>query len=148
MRLVHVLVLTGLAGCLSPSSPPAGASETASPEVRKATALVRKTAPTGKAHVTELAHGQSAWLGTLELAPGLVVPEHRDPTEEIIHVLEGTGTITIEGQAYEVGPGDTITMPANALVTYSNGPTAFKGVQVFAGPGPASKYEAWAVAPE
>ena len=57
--------------------------------------VVRRVAPHGKAHVTELAAGTEAWLGILELAPDVAVPEHRDPTEETIHVLEGTGTITI-----------------------------------------------------
>ena len=61
--------------------------------------VVRRVAPHGKAHVTELAAGTEAWLGILELAPDVAVPEHRDPTEETIHVLEGTGTITMKSVA-------------------------------------------------
>jgi len=131
----------------SPASTPARAETPAvahpPAEVRKASALVRKAAPHGKAHVTELAAGQQAWLGILELAPGVSVPEHRDPTEETIHVLSGGGTITLDGTPHAVGPGDTIFMPANARVSYENGPAPLRAVQVFAGPGPASKYDTW-----
>jgi quercetin dioxygenase-like cupin family protein len=39
----------------------------------------------------------------LELAAGASVPENQDPTEEYIHVLEGHGTLTMNGQRYEMG---------------------------------------------
>lgn len=125
-----------LAGCApAPTTPPA--------EVRTAAAVQRLAAPHGKAHVTELAKGNAAWLGILELAPDVAVPEHRDPTEETIHVLEGGGTITIDGQEHTVSAGDTIFMPANAQVSYKNGPAPMRAIQVFAGPEPAEKYATW-----
>ncbi|NVB38845.1 cupin domain-containing protein [Pseudenhygromyxa sp. WMMC2535] len=101
------------------------------------------TSPSGAATVTHLARGQNAYLGLLRMAGGAEVPLHRDPTEEFIHVLEGEGIVTIDGAEYPVSPGTTIYMPANAEVGFRGGPEALVALQVFAGPGPADKYEAW-----
>jgi quercetin dioxygenase-like cupin family protein len=103
----------------------------------------RRQAPNGKAWVTILARGNNAFLGKLEMEPGAEVPEHRDPTEEYIHVLEGSGRMVIDGKEHAVAAGTTIFMPPNALVTYLNGPERLVALQVFAGPDPASKYDSW-----
>ena len=95
------------------------------------------------ADVYLLAQGDNAFIGKLEMAPGGEVPEHRDATEEYIHILAGGGVFKIDGEAHTVGPGTTIYMPANALVSFKNGDTRLVAIQVFAGPGPAVKYEAW-----
>lgn len=97
----------------------------------------------GAAQIWALARGRNAFLGKLEMAPGGKVPEHRDATEEYIHILSGGGKFTIDGQTHEVGPGTTIYMPANALVSFENGAEPLVAIQVFAGPEPAAKYEAW-----
>ncbi len=96
------------------------------------------------ADIHVLARGDNAFLGKLEMAPGGEVPEHRDPTEEYIHILEGSGVFNIDGQTHTVGPGTTIYMPPNALVSFKNGDARLVAIQVFAGPGPAAKYDAWA----
>lgn len=103
----------------------------------------RATAPHGKASITHLARGRNAYLGMLEMDAGGSVPNHRDPTEEFIHVLEGGGTMTIDGQTFEISAGVTIYMPAEAEVSFQNGPTPMRAIQVFAGPEPATKYDAW-----
>lgn len=97
----------------------------------------------GAAQIWALARGQNAFLGKLEMAPGGKVPEHRDPTEEYIHILSGAGKFTIDGQSHEVGPGTTIYMPPGALVSFENGAEPLVAIQVFAGPEPAAKYDAW-----
>jgi len=99
--------------------------------------------PPKTARVHHLARGENAYVGLLEMAPGAAVPPHRDATEEYIHVLEGSGTMVIDGQTWAVHPGDTIFMPANAEVRFQNGDAPMRGLQVFAGPAPAAKYEAW-----
>ena len=58
-------------------------------------------------------------------------------------MISGGGTMTIDGDEYEIGPGTTIYMPANAEVSYQNGDEEMIALQVFAGPEPASKYDAW-----
>jgi len=102
-----------------------------------------RVAPSGKARVQELAVGSGAWVGRLSMDGGAAVPEHRDPTEETIHVLSGSGVVTIDGQDHELGPGSTVFMPAEARVSFQNGPETLVALQVFAGPQSATKYEAW-----
>ena len=115
----------------------------AKPTVTPLASAETRAAASGKANVKLLARGDNAFVGRLELAPGAKVPEHRDATEEYIHVLEGKGVITIDGVQHEIGPGATVFMPANALVTYQNGDAKMVALQVFAGPAPAAKYDKW-----
>ncbi len=102
-----------------------------------------QVAPSGKASVQTLARGLNAFVARLEMAPGAKVPKHRDATEEYIHVLAGSGEITIDGKTSKLSAGDTVYMPAKAEVSFRNGPAKMVALQVFAGPAPAAKYQAW-----
>ncbi len=103
----------------------------------------------GKAMAALLAKGKEAYVGTLTIQPGAGVPQHKDPTEEYLYVLTGGGTITIEGTSTDLRPGMSVFMPADAEVSFQNGDEVTKVVQVFGGPGPSSKYDAWQeVAPD
>jgi quercetin dioxygenase-like cupin family protein len=119
------------------------ATATLAPTVVAISDAPSATAPNGKATITHLARGNSAYLGRMRMDPGATVPVHRDGTEEYIHVLQGGGIMTIDGRDYEVGPGTTIFMPANAEVSFANGDVEMHALQVFAGPDPAKKYDAW-----
>ena len=112
-------------------------------EVRPAARAQVQQAPHGKAQITHLAEGKNAYVGRLSLAPNARVPEHADATEEYLYVLEGSGTITIDGEASAVAPGTTIYMAAGARVSYVNGPKTLIAIQIFAGPAPAKKYQSW-----
>lgn len=103
----------------------------------------QRVAPNGKGVITLLARGDGAFLGHLEMAAGGAVPEHRDATEEYLYILEGGGDLTIDGEHHRIGPGSTVFMPANALVSFQNGDAPLVAIQVFAGPAPAAKYDAW-----
>jgi quercetin dioxygenase-like cupin family protein len=107
-------------------------------------ATYRRT-PSDKAGIAELARGDNAYIGRLDLVAGGAVPEHQDPTEEYIHVLQGTGQITINGVQTAIAPGTTVFMPAGATVSYANGDTPLVALQVFAGPSSADKYSSWPV---
>lgn len=113
------------------------------PKIKKPGEATVRQIKGGKAKIAELVEGQKAFVGKLSLAPGMAVPEHRDPTEEYIFVLEGSGTISIDGTTYEVRKGTAIYMPAGTKVSYQNGDKPFVGLQVFAGPEAASKYDSW-----
>ena len=131
-----------------PEPPPAQVAEPeapppAAPAVVTAEEQDKRAAPNGQAWISILAQGNEAFLGRLELAPNAAVPEHQDPTEEYIHVVEGSGTLTMNGEAHEIGPGTTVFMPAGATVSYQNGPERLVAIQVFAGPEPAAKYDTW-----
>ncbi|MEU4563517.1 cupin domain-containing protein [Actinoplanes sp. NPDC023936] len=57
----------------------------------------------------------SGFMGSLTLAPGEYVTEHYHPySEEYLYVVEGRLTITIEGNAVEVGPDQAVLVPINA----------------------------------
>jgi quercetin dioxygenase-like cupin family protein len=117
--------------------------EAPAPQVITDEAAERRQPPSGKAQITIYAQGENAFLAKLEMAPNGAVPVHRDETEEYIYILEGSGTITINSKSYAVAPHTAIFMPAGAEVTYQNGDKTLVAIQVFAGPGPASKYDAW-----
>lgn len=124
----------------------AGAPDMGNPDEPRVVALTeaeQRQPPTKKASVWLLARGHNAFVGKLELAPSGAVPEHRDATEEYLHILEGSGKLMIDDTAYDVGPGTTIYMPANAKVSYQNGDQKLVALQVFAGPEPAAKYDGW-----
>ncbi|MEM9458335.1 MAG: cupin domain-containing protein [Myxococcota bacterium] len=125
-----------------PASTPADAPGVSAP-VTPIEQAERRVAPNGKARVTLLAQGLNAFVARLEMDPGAAVPEHRDATEEYIHVLEGSGTITIDDTEFPLAAGGTVYMPANAKVSFQNGDAPLVGLQVFAGPEPAAKYDAW-----
>ncbi|MGB9693113.1 MAG: cupin domain-containing protein [Candidatus Sumerlaeaceae bacterium] len=44
-------------------------------------------------------------------APGQELSEHTASVPAIMHFLDGTGAVSIEGQRYEVGPGSWFFMP-------------------------------------
>ncbi len=124
------------------------APESPQPTVLPLPEAPMQISPNDMATIQHLARGQNAYLGRLVMKPGAAVPAHRDPTEEFIFVLEGQGTMTIEGETHEVEAGTAIYMPANAEVSFQNGDAQMIAVQVFAGPEPAAKYEAWAPVPQ
>ena len=104
---------------------------------------VQAAPPSQKATITHLAEGVNAYLGRLWLAAGAQVPLHRDPTEEYLYILEGSGELTMDGQTYQLQPGHAVYMPAGAEVTFKNGDQPLMAVQIFAGSESAKKYEKW-----
>ncbi len=144
----HRIALAFIAGAAASSGLRALAESPAAAVVRHVDEAPVRTHPKGVARVRTLAAPadgtQSAFLAVLELDAGAGVPEHRDPTEEYVYVLEGGGTITIDGRAHALRPGHAVFMPANAQVSFqasADGPT--RVLQVFAPAGPEAKYGAW-----
>jgi quercetin dioxygenase-like cupin family protein len=148
MRTISILFAAALLGaCGARECPSAAPQESAGgeapAEVRALADAPRRTSPPGTATIALLAQGANAFIGRLEMEPGAAVPEHQDPDEEYVVILEGHGTITIDGTTHDVQPGSTIFMPAGATVSYQNGDARLVAIQVFAGPGSASKYDRW-----
>ena len=108
------------------------------------------TSPNGKAELLKIAQGDNAFVALLNMLAGAVVPVHRDATEEYILFLSGGGILTLDGVTHEVAEGHAVYMAPSAEVTFTAGPDGATVFQVFAGPEPAAKYDAWtapAVAP-
>lgn len=142
IALLSVLIGACAGATLGPAAARDGGARTATVLHREQ--APRAQAPHGRAEIRHLARGEAAYLGLLRLDPGAKVPSHRDATEEYIYVLEGRGTMNIDGDSFEVGPETAIFMPAQAEVAFENGDAPMVALQVFAGPGPAAKYETWA----
>lgn len=153
MRYPHVMRRTGIAivfllgACAGSAASTVGGSIAATTPGEAAvvplSAAPVRVAPSNKARIKQLARGHNAFLGLLEMEPGAKVPIHKDPTEEYIHVLKGSGKIQIDGTSHEITAGTTIYMPANAEVSFENGGEKTVALQVFAGPEPSLKYDAW-----
>ncbi|MFQ3671926.1 MAG: cupin domain-containing protein [Verrucomicrobiia bacterium] len=60
-------------------------------------------------------------LAEARLAPGQATTRHYHPrTEEIYYLLQGTGSMELNGHHRPVGPGDTIAIPPGAKHQLTN----------------------------
>ena len=59
-------------------------------------------------------------LRVIEVAPGGHTPDHTHPFEHENYVIEGTGKVQIDGEWFEVGPGDVVFVPPGVQHTYVN----------------------------
>ncbi len=57
--------------------------------------------------------GLEVWMQTM--APGAATPVHRHEGEEVILVLSGRGTCTIDGKTSEFGPNSTLIIESDAV---------------------------------
>ena len=76
-------------------------------------------------------------LFELEAPDGSAVPPHRHPWAEAYYVLEGDLGVQVGGRHYRLGPGDTVSIPPNAVHTIApNGGTCrFLVISMSAGTG-------------
>jgi mannose-6-phosphate isomerase-like protein (cupin superfamily) len=64
--------------------------------------------------------GKADGVGTMEvwqqtIAAGAATPVHRHACEEVIVVLTGSGTLTIEGKTTAFGPNSTLIIPNDVV---------------------------------
>ena len=104
-----------------------------------------RNSPNGKATLRLYASGPNTFVAQIEMQGLAEIPPHRDPTEEYIVVLQGGGTLLIDGAAHQLGPGSSVFMPAGAEVSFANGPDTLIALQIFAGHESARKYNSWPV---
>jgi len=77
----------------------------------------------------------------LALAANATVPEHVHTAEtEILYVLEGSGTMTIAGQAIAVTPTSVIQIPPNTKHAFTAA-TAVRAVQLYTPAGPEQRFK-------
>ena len=71
------------------------------------------------AHRNSCIRNQS--LAEARIAVGLATQAHYHPnTEEIYFILEGSGSMVIDGETRQVGPGDAIAIPPGAIHNITN----------------------------
>jgi quercetin dioxygenase-like cupin family protein len=68
----------------------------------------------------DLTHSEALTMGIAKIPPSEALHEHRHQQAEIYLVLEGTGSVTIDGKARPVGAGSAVFIPGNALHSCAN----------------------------
>ena len=79
----------------------------------------------GLAHWKTLVSGdvtqsEALTMGIAKIPPNEALREHRHLQEEIYLVLEGTGSVTIDGKTRPVGPGTSGFIPGNVVHSCEN----------------------------
>ena len=57
-----------------------------------------------------------------EIQPGGSLPKHRHDHEDVFTMLQGSGTVHIDEDSYELGPNDSVVIPAGAHHWLEGGP--------------------------
>jgi mannose-6-phosphate isomerase-like protein (cupin superfamily) len=68
----------------------------------------------------DLTQSEALTLGIAKIPPNEALREHRHLQEEIYLVLEGTGSVTIDGQMRPVKTGSAVFIPDNAAHSCEN----------------------------
>jgi unsaturated pyranuronate lyase len=79
-------------------------------------------------------HGDELTLGIVELEPGIHLPEHHHPNEQLGMVIQGSLRFTIAGETRELAPGGTWRIPADTPHSADVGPDGAVVIDVFAPP--------------
>ena len=69
---------------------------------------------------SDITASDSLTMGYSEIMPGAKFSRHRHAQPEVYYILEGSGSVEIEGQSYPVQPGTAVFLPGNALHTLIN----------------------------
>lgn len=87
---------------------------------------------------------QDAALSLLTARDGAAAPEHTHDAAEVVYVLEGRAKMTVDGTAFEVGPGDAFYIPAAVRHTLDipAGYGPLRVVQVYVPGGPEQRFKA------
>lgn len=68
----------------------------------------------------DVTRSRALTMGIAKVPPGEALREHRHRQAEIYLVLEGTGSITIDGETRPVSAGSAVFIPGNALHSCEN----------------------------
>jgi unsaturated pyranuronate lyase len=79
-------------------------------------------------------HGDELTLGVVELEPGIHLPEHQHPNEQLGLVMTGSITFTVGDETRKLGPGGTWRIPGGTPHTADVGPKGAVVIDVFAPP--------------
>src|SRR2546426_12472363 len=77
-------------------------------------------------------NGERVTVGFVDLAPNVLVPEHRHKNEQIGFVLRGSITMVIAGESRELGVGGTYTITSQVPHSAKAGAGGASVVDVFA----------------
>jgi mannose-6-phosphate isomerase-like protein (cupin superfamily) len=81
----------------------------------------------------DITHSEALTMGIAKVPPGEALREHRHRQAEIYLLLEGTGSITIEGETRPISAGSAVFIPGNAVHSCENtGSSDLRFTYVFA----------------
>jgi quercetin dioxygenase-like cupin family protein len=64
-------------------------------------------------YLSDLAAGEQASMKHWRVEPGETLPAHRHHNEQVGYVISGTLTAVVEGEEYELAPGDSYVFPSH-----------------------------------
>jgi quercetin dioxygenase-like cupin family protein len=62
-------------------------------------------------------HSERMTFAWWRIEPGAEVPEHDHPHEQVVNVLEGKLSLTVDGEEMTLGPGDVVVIPGGVRHT-------------------------------
>lgn len=65
--------------------------------------------------ISTLVHGEKSLMARFILEAGATLPMHSHPHEQTGYLLSGSMTMTIGGEAYDFGPGDSWCIPGGVV---------------------------------
>lgn len=77
-------------------------------------------------------HAERVTIGFVDIDPGVLVPEHRHDNEQVGFVQRGSVTMTVAGQARELGVGETYSIAGGVPHSAKAGADGVSVVDVFA----------------
>jgi quercetin dioxygenase-like cupin family protein len=90
----------------------------------------------------EAAPDSAASIAAMTLEPGTAIPVHTHASStEILFIIEGGGTVTVAGQAREVGRLDAIQIPPGIDHAFVAGTETVKAIQFYTPSGPEQRFK-------
>ena len=62
-----------------------------------------------------LGTGERGMLVEIRAEPGVIIPEHAHPAEQIGYIISGEVELSIAGISYRFAPGDSYAIPGNVI---------------------------------
>jgi quercetin dioxygenase-like cupin family protein len=75
-------------------------------------------------------HSERMTFAWWDIDSGAEVPEHDHPHEQVVNVLEGRLSLTVDGVERDLGPGEVVTIPGGVRHA-ARGLTACRVLDVF-----------------
>jgi quercetin dioxygenase-like cupin family protein len=60
-------------------------------------------------------HGEMMTVAYWHFEPGVVLPEHAHPHEQILNVIQGEFALTVDGATRRLGSGSVVVIPPDAV---------------------------------
>ncbi|MFG2286208.1 cupin domain-containing protein [Streptomyces sp. NPDC048595] len=94
---------------------------------RSGTSVIADMFPKGR---VEFIHGNTMTVTLWQFDQGGDVPPHQHPHEQIVHCIEGTFEVTVDGEVVVLEAGDSVVIPSG-VEHAAHARTAARGIDIF-----------------